>query len=157
SVLISSNYFILAAGSYAINLAAATTLTMVGNYIFGLSGTTVAVEISAIPKGVISNNFINNVTNAFVLTNLACALLISDNKLVGNTYDFSIGASSTGIVIEDRNPRTIATLPTAIAGIAGSRAIVNNGASPTYGGAVSTTGAVYSPVFCPGAGGWVYR
>ena len=53
-------------------------------------------------------------------------------------------------------PVAIASLPTCNAGAAGSFAVVNNGAAPTYGGAVGTTGAVTSPVFCTGSG-WTYH
>ena len=52
-------------------------------------------------------------------------------------------------------PVAIASLPTCGAGAACSFAVVNNGAAPTYGGAVGTTGAVTSPVFCTGSG-WIY-
>ena len=50
----------------------------------------------------------------------------------------------------------IAGLPTCNSSTAGANAYVTNGvASPTFMGAVSTTGAATDPVFCTGSG-WVY-
>lgn len=51
---------------------------------------------------------------------------------------------------------TIAALPTCNSAAQGLRSYVTNGqATPTYLGAVSTTGTVVAPVFCNGTG-WVY-
>ena len=51
---------------------------------------------------------------------------------------------------------TIGTLPSCSSSIKGANAFVTNGvASPTYLGAVSTTGAANDRVFCNGSG-WVY-
>jgi hypothetical protein len=51
----------------------------------------------------------------------------------------------------------IASLPACATGTAGLYATVNNGvSSPTYMGAVSTTGTTTDPVFCNGTG-WVYH
>jgi hypothetical protein len=56
---------------------------------------------------------------------------------------------------------TVATLPTCTSGIVGALASVNNGVtSPTYFGAVSTTGTATDPVYCNYNGstyGWVYH
>jgi hypothetical protein len=53
-------------------------------------------------------------------------------------------------------PSTIAALPTCNAALEGARGTVTNGqTTPTFLGAVSTTGAVVAPVFCNGAA-WVY-
>jgi hypothetical protein len=82
---------------------------------------------------------------------------------VGNTDNFwSLGTSS--VMYSNVFGRqvttggyTIGTLPTCNAGNIGARAYVTNGqTTPTFMGAVSTTGAVVAPVFCTGAGGWVY-
>lgn len=52
---------------------------------------------------------------------------------------------------------TIGTLPTCNAAHQGATAYVTNGqTTPTYLGAVSTTGAVIAPVFCNGTG-WLYH
>jgi hypothetical protein len=158
-VLISHNYFVVVGSQTGVNVAAALWgLAIVGN-VFNCSSTAVAVAVGAVAvlSSTIAGNAIRGATTAVSIGNAGHGLQIENNSMSANTADYTVNASATGVVINDANPRTIATLPTAIAGIAGSRCIVSNGASPTYGGAVGTTGSVYSPAFCPGSGGWVYR
>ena len=52
---------------------------------------------------------------------------------------------------------TIGTLPSATAALAGARAFVSNGLVATgFGNALAGTGSAVLPVFCTGAGGWIY-
>lgn len=67
-----------------------------------------------------------------------------------------VAADTGGIVWPLGTPTAIASLPTCSATTVGY-AVVNNGvASPTYNGAVSTTGSSTRPVFCDGSG-WTYH
>jgi hypothetical protein len=80
-------------------------------------------------------------------------------QLVQVTPTGCIGSSSNQIYISCMQlpSYTIAGLPTCNAGAQGLEAYVTNGqTSPTYLGAVSTTGSTVAPVFCNGTG-WVYH
>ncbi|MGA7385771.1 MAG: hypothetical protein WBW81_14080 [Methylocella sp.] len=81
-------------------------------------------------------------------------------NLAGTPY--AIGSGATGLIINDTTPRTIAALPSCIAGMNGSRMYVSDtvgSATPTYhlpvAGSGSTT--VNSPAYCNGtAAQWQY-
>jgi hypothetical protein len=80
------------------------------------------------------------------------------NSVLNTATSVGIGTASPAVKLDVAGPiktlgYTIATLPT---GVVGMRAYVTNGqTSPTYLGAVSTTGAVTAPVFYNGTA-WVY-
>lgn len=67
------------------------------------------------------------------------------------------GTTATDSGAPCQNPAsTIAALPTCNAAAQGMRGTVTNGqTTPTFLGAVSTTGAVVAPVFCNGTA-WLY-
>lgn len=99
-------------------------------YGFGITGTT--LDYMA-PTGIIHDFWINGVSSETISSTAITAKV----PVIVPSY-------------------TIATLPSCVAGLSGARAVVTNGqTSPTYLGAVSTTGAVVAPVMCNGSG-WVY-
>jgi hypothetical protein len=82
----------------------------------------------------------------------------------GSTYIFRVTGATAPATSAAAVPGTLGTgaftigsLPTCNSGLTGATAYVTNAqTTPTYLGAVSTTGAVTAPVFCNGSG-WVYH
>ncbi len=128
-----------------------------GNTVTGANTTgTVGVSINNSVNNTVAANWLNNLAVGVAAANNATGQTVDANTLVGVTTPYSIDATSSVRAPFLIGPFAIASLPACNAGIAGGRAIVNNGvASPTYQGAVSTTGAATQPVFCNGTG-WIY-
>ena len=95
-----------------------------------------------------SNNAANGDAIVF-LQQLPAALVAND--AAGTTWTLGNYMKLTPVTIASLNANAPCN-----SGRAGMFSVVNNGASPTYGGAVGTTGAITAPVFCNGSG-WTYH
>ncbi|MGI0084936.1 MAG: hypothetical protein ACREBQ_07630, partial [Nitrososphaerales archaeon] len=158
-----SNCLFLTANGIAANLiylnAPVQGVTIVGNSLYGENGgLPIGIGIptsTGVIDGVISGNIFGYLSNAIYILAAAHQLTISDNIFFLGTTNYFVQPTATGVVIDDHNLNTIASLPGVSAALNGSKFIITDGAAPTYHGAVGAAGAVVTPVFVSG-GVYVY-
>ncbi len=118
--------------------------------------TTLGIAINNSVNNTVVGNWLNHLAFGVIVANNATGQLIDANTILNTTTPYSIDNTSSIRQPFVMGPLTIAALPACTVGFTGARATVSNGvATPTYQGAVSTTGAATQPVFCNGSG-WVY-
>jgi len=134
-----------------------------GNHLIGLNTitgvdttTTVGIDNNNVVNNTHFSNWISNVNTGIRLLNGSTGHIADANMTAGVPIPYVVDATSSIRQPFVIGPFTIASLPSASAGLAGARAIITNGiASPTYQQAVSATGTTVQPVFCNGSS-WIY-
>ncbi|MGI0080633.1 MAG: hypothetical protein ACRECH_13540 [Nitrososphaerales archaeon] len=122
-------------------------------FVAGAAAGAVAEAVAAIAANFASPPPIGNVTPNSIVGTSFSKLGSTITPWLNVVADY--GADPTGVVIDDHNLNTIASLPGVSAALNGSKFIIADGAAPTYHGAVGAAGAVVTPVFVSG-GVYVY-
>jgi hypothetical protein len=155
------NLFILNAGSIGLAFNTAPVLLVVsGANTFGGANTTNTIAINLGASGG-SGNIIESASFNTLLASInyaaGAAFTATGNTFTNVTNYFNGSGSVIAYGNQPEASYTIAGLPACGATTFGVRLMINNGvASPTYHSTPSTTGAVWSPVYCTGGSTWAY-
>lgn len=162
NTLISNSYFMIPDSATGITFqATANQVILTGNLFGGVNTTNdvgIAFDSFAGANNIINGNVFENLEYA-IAANAAQEVLIVNNQFTTLGYYQTIPYGS--MIAYGNTPEvayTISSLPTCNANTYGIRAVIDNGiSSPSYHGAVSTTGSTWAPVWCaPSSASWVY-
>ena len=160
NTIVLGSMFIINPGAYGLAFNIAPGQLIVNGNSFGGANTTNTIAINFGASGGTGNIIVNNTFSSLQasINYAAGAVFTAIGNVFANVTNYFNGAAS--VIAYGNTPEasyTIAGLPVCGASTFGVRLTINNGvASPTYHTAPSTTGAVWSPVYCTGGSTWAY-
>lgn len=160
NTVIIGNLFIINASAIGIAYNVAPVQLIVEVNAFGGANTTNDIAINLGASGGSGNIISGNSFNSFQysINAVAGSAFVAIGNTFTNITNYFNGSAT--IIAYGNQPEasyTIAGLPACGVNTFGIRLTINNGvASPTYHATPSTTGAVWSPVYCTGSSTWAY-